>query len=67
MAQISMESFLAFLQRQQAARRMSAATTVGITGAGTNLLLVGRRRSSTVSVDSAAYLPQHLAVREWQG
>ena len=45
---------------------MSATVLVQPSSANMNLLHVGRRRSSTVSVDSAPYLPQHLAVREWQ-
>ena len=45
---------------------MSATVLVQPSSTNTNLLHVGRRRSSTVSVDSAPYLPQHLAVREWQ-
>ena len=46
---------------------MSATVLVQPSSTNANLLPhVGRRRSSTVSVDSAPYLPQHLAVREWQ-
>ena len=47
---------------------MSATVLVQPSSTNANLLhhVGGRRRSSTVSVDSAPYLPQHLAVREWQ-